>query len=476
MSIRLRLAFWYGALFAIVLPLVTVFCYALHTHSQYDDLDQSLVTSASHAAIEASTSPGDPRLGGKGGGLDIALRLYAPDSVLRESSPGADIVPMLAPHTSQTALSSSSFDFIAGLVPSFTALPPIPDAGTFRLLTSSGQRWRYYIVPFYRNGRAAGHIEAIASLKRIDGSIQNFRFILVAINLVGVTVAFVGSRIIAQRALHPLTRMTQTAQTIALSRDFSHRIDVPPNRDELGYLARTFNHMLESLESAYRMQQRFVSDASHELRAPLTAIRGNLELLRHQRSLLETEREDALAEAEQEATRLTRLVADLLSLARADAGISFKRVTIDLDAIVLETFHEAHQLSTGQTLILDPFEPASIEGNADRLKQLLLILLDNALKYTPADGWVTLGLQRKGAFVEVLVRDTGIGIAPEDMPHIFERFYRADQGRGRDPGGVGLGLSIALWIVEQHDGQITLESLPDQGTTALVRLPLNVPS
>ena len=473
MSIRLRLAFWYGALFALVLPLVTVFCYALHTHSQYDDLDQSLVTSASHAAIEASASPGDPHLGGKGGGLDIALRLYAPDSVLRESSPGADTVPTIAPRTSQKSLSGSSFDFVAGLVPSLTALPPMPVAGTFRLLTSAGQRWRYYIVPFYRYGKEAGHIEAVASLKRIDSSIQSFRLILIAINIAGVTVAFVGSRIIARRALHPLARMTQTAQTIALSRDFSHRIEVPPNRDELGYLARTFNHMLENLESAYRTQQRFVSDASHELRAPLTAIRGNLELLRYQRSLLETEREDALAEAEQEATRLTRLVADLLSLARADAGISFKRATIDLDAIVLETFHQAHQLSTGQTLILDPFEPASINGNADRLKQLLLILLDNALKYTPADGCITLGLQCKGGFVEVTVRDTGIGIAPEDMLHIFERFYRADQGRGRDPGGVGLGLSIAWWIVEQHDGQIMLESLPGQGTTALVRLPLN---
>jgi len=266
--------------------------------------------------------------------------------------------------------------------------------------------------------------------------------------------------------------MIRTARAITLSRDLSSRIEAPPHRDELGRLAGTFNEMLASLEAASRAQQRFVSDASHELRAPLTAIQGNLELLRRHRAMPETERDEALTEVERESTRLSRLVADLLVLARADAGVSLKRCPVDLDAVVLEAYKEARHLSQGQALTLDPFEPARVEGDEDRLKQLLLILLDNALKYTAATGHVTLGLHRRETEVEIVVRDTGVGIAPEDVPLVFERFYRADPARSRDPGGTGLGLPIARWIVEQHEGEILLDSQLGQGTTVTVRLPL----
>jgi two-component system OmpR family sensor kinase len=138
----------------------------------------------------------------------------------------------------------------------------------------------------------------------------------------------------------------------------------------------------------------------------------------------------------------------------------------------LEAFREARHLSQGQTLTLDPFEPARVEGDEYRLKQLILILLDNALKYTPANGQVAIGLHRRDTDIEIVVHDTGVGIAPEDLPLVFERFYRADPARSRDPGGTGLGLPIALWIVEQHDGEIKLEGQPGQGTTAIVHLPL----
>ena len=237
-------------------------------------------------------------------------------------------------------------------------------------------------------------------------------------------------------------------------------------------MAKTFNEMLESIEAAYSAQQRFVSDASHELRAPLTAIQGNLELLSRYRSMPEAEREEALAEVTREANRLSRLVANLLALARADAGVPLKHRLLDLDEVVLDAYHEARQLSQGQVLTLDPFELIQVIGDEDRLKQLVLILLDNALKYTPANGYVTLGLQRLETGSKITVRDTGVGISPEDLPHVFERFYRADPAHGRDPGGTGLGLPIARWIVEQHGGKITLESQPGHGTIATVYLPL----
>jgi two-component system OmpR family sensor kinase len=169
---------------------------------------------------------------------------------------------------------------------------------------------------------------------------------------------------------------------------------------------------------------------------------------------------------------LTRLVADLLALARADAGVPLKQHTIDLDMVVLDAFRSARQLARGQKLLLDPFEPAQVVGDEDRLKQLVLILLDNALKYTLTNRKITLGLERLESSVKIIVRDTGVGIAPEDLPHVFERFYRADPGRSRDPGGTGLGLPIAQWIAEQHGGKITLESQPAQGTLVTIVLPL----
>jgi two-component system, OmpR family, sensor kinase len=184
------------------------------------------------------------------------------------------------------------------------------------------------------------------------------------------------------------------------------------------------------------------------------------------------EREEALVEAEREAHRLSHLVADLLVLARADAGIALKRTAVELDAVVLEAFRTARQLACGQALTLEPFEPVAVAGDEDRLTQLVLILLDNALQYTPAGAYVTLGIRREGSDAEIVIRDTGVGIAPADLPHVFERFFRADPAHCRNPGGSGLGLSIARWIVEQYGGNIMLASTPGSGTTATVRLPL----
>lgn len=473
MSIRLRLALCYGALFAVILPLVIVLSYAIHARGQYDDLDRALVVSAGHAAAIASISPQGPHLVLGKGDLEIALRLYNSSGALRESTLGPEALPLIDPQAVLRSPSGPAYDALAQLVPPLVTSPVTPDpGGAFGLLATPEQRWRVYVLPIHQGGSVASYVEALTPLGRLDASIQAFRVLLPVLGLTSLVASLIGSWAIAGRALRPIAKMTRTAQTIALSQDLSRRIEMPSHQDELGRLARTFNEMLESIEGAYRTQQRFVSDASHELRAPLTAIQGNLELLRRHRSMSEAEREEALTEVERESARLTRLVADLLVLARADAGVSLKRCPVDLDAVVLEAYREARHLSQGQALILDPFEPARVEGDEDRLKQLLLILLDNALKYTPATGRVTLGLHRRETDVEMMVRDTGVGIGSEDLPLVFERFYRADPARSRDPGGTGLGLPIARWIVEQHKGEILLDSQPGQSTTVMVRLPL----
>ena len=164
-------------------------------------------------------------------------------------------------------------------------------------------------------------------------------------------------------------------------------------------------------------------------------------------------------------------MADLLALARADAGVTIRRDRVELDRVLLETLSAARHLTDGQQLAVSELVPSAVEGDEDRLKQLLLILLDNAIKYTPSDGMVSVGLARDGGYAVVSVSDTGIGIPADQIPRVFERFYRADPARARDPGGSGLGLAIAHWIVQQHRGEITVESEPAKGTTVQVRLP-----
>lgn len=188
-------------------------------------------------------------------------------------------------------------------------------------------------------------LEALTPLGRLDASIQSFRLTLPVLGLASLLLALLGSWIIAGNALRLIARMTRTAQTITLSRDLSRRIEMPAHRDELGKLATTFNKMLESIEGAYRAQQRFVSDVSHELRAPLTAIQGNLELLNRHQSMPEAERAEVLAEMTRETERLTRLIADLLALARADAGMPLKHHLVDLDTVVLDKRRQCFFLS-----------------------------------------------------------------------------------------------------------------------------------
>jgi signal transduction histidine kinase len=198
---------------------------------------------------------------------------------------------------------------------------------------------------------------------------------------------------------------------------------------------------------------------------------ANLELLERRGDLPTAEREEALHDATRETRRLARLVADLLALARADAGMPVRRRPVELDRVLLDAFGQVRHLADGKAVALDALEPAIVNGDPDQLKQLLLALIDNAIKYTPPGGSVTLRLRRVADTAEVSVQDTGIGISPEALPHVFERFYRADPARQRDPGGTGLGLAIARWIAEQHGGTVVLESQPGKGTTATVRLP-----
>lgn len=472
MSMRVRLTWYYSALFALILLFVTLFSYTIHARGEYDDLDRTLLVSVEHAAAEAASINGAPHLVQGKNNLGLALRLFSAQGTLEEETSGSQIYPAVDPRTMLHAPAGPAYDMVSRFMPPILSSPVTPDpGGAFGLLQAADQRWRVYILTLHQSGKPTSYLEAVLPLGRLDSEMQSLRLFLPLLGLTSLALALLGSWAIAGRALRPIATMIQTARGIAQSRDLSRRVEAPPHPDELGKLAVTFNAMLTSIEAAYQAQQRFVADASHELRAPLTAIGGNLDLLNRHPQMSEAERAEALAEMTREADRLTRLVADLLALARADAGMPITRRLLDLDVVVLDAFRSARALAHGQVLTLDPFEPVQVIGDEDRLKQVLLILLDNALKYTPEGGRVTLGLARQITGVQITIQDTGRGIAEQDLPHVFERFYRSDPGRGRDPGGTGLGLPIAQWVVEQHHGTIRLESQPGQGTRAIVYLP-----
>jgi PAS domain S-box-containing protein len=226
------------------------------------------------------------------------------------------------------------------------------------------------------------------------------------------------------------------------------------------------------------MQKRFVADAAHELRAPLTTIRGNLELLRRFENIAPTERLEMLSDAEREASRLSRLISDMLVVARGDAAQHAEFAPLRFDELLGQALRGASHLSAHHRLESAQLPITTVHGDRDSLMQLILVLLENALKYTPKGGTVRVSIKLEPDWAELRVSDDGPGIAPEDLAHVFERFYRVDRARtpGNDPGGTGLGLPIAKLIVEAHAGTVKLESQLGLGTTAVVRLPLFKPS
>ena len=229
MSIRLRLALYYGALFAVILLFVLLLGYAIHARGEYDDLDRTLVVSAGHAAVEAATVAGGPHLLQGRSDLEIALRLYNASGVLQESSLGTETLPALEPQAVLGTSGEPAIDVLTQLVPPIITSPVIRDPDSaFGLLTTPQQRWRVYVVPIHQGGTISGYIEALTPLGHLDASIETVRILLPALGLTSLVVALVASWAISGRALRPIARMTQTAQTIALSHDLSARIESPP--------------------------------------------------------------------------------------------------------------------------------------------------------------------------------------------------------------------------------------------------------
>jgi two-component system, OmpR family, sensor kinase len=332
-----------------------------------------------------------------------------------------------------------------------------------------GSSVRIMVSPLYLGDRVL-ILEVARSLNHIDATMSQVRWAILASIIVALALATVSGSAIVGEALSPVSRITHTASDIEASSDLNRRVDYRGPRDEIGELATTFDHMIGHLERVFQSQKDFVADASHDLRGPLTVIRGNLDLLK--RKLSDAERRESLMAMEREAARMAKIVDDLLLLAEVESGESARRQTVPLRGILLEEAGRARALAGDRQIVIDRQQELSVSGDAQRLKQLLANLVDNAVKYTPEGGTITLSLYGDGVWAHLEVADTGIGIAREHLGHIFDRFYRVDKARARGSGGTGLGLAIVKAIAEQHGGRVTVASEPGQGSTFTVYLKL----
>ena len=352
----------------------------------------------------------------------------------------------------------------------------------------SDARLRVLTIPLLTpEQRLVGWIQIGTSADTLYSARRQLLLTLLRGSLVGVLLAALMGALLARRALRPIHTITQTALQITRADDLDRRIVHTGPPDEVGQLADAFNEMLERLERIFIAQRRFVADVSHELRTPLTTIRGNADLLRRMGCTDSASLDAILSESD----RMIRMVNDLLMLARADAGyLPVSREPVAIDALLVEIAHQARVLAGERLTValecpaLPDKEPLIVMGDADRLRQLVLNLVDNAIKHTPDGGRVSLCLTRQQEWVCLSVTDTGEGIPPQDLPYIFDRFYRAEKSRARQsttPGasrgsGAGLGLSIAQWIAHAHGGYIEVESQEGQGSTFRVWLPLAPPA
>jgi heavy metal sensor kinase len=342
----------------------------------------------------------------------------------------------------------------------------------YRDVTIEQAHLRTISVPLLVGERPIGTLQVATSTDLINSLRRILFYILLGTTLISMFLTGISSWFVIGQALAPLKIVTDTALQISYANDLSRRIPYHGSeKDEIGLLIHSFNETLERLEKLFASQQRFLADVSHELRTPLTVIKANADLMR----MMKQVDLESLNSIKEETDRLTRMVGDLLLLAQAESGklpLSFKPV--ELDALLFDVLKDLHLLAGDRIqLKVTEIDQVQVNGDSDRLKQVLVNLISNAIKYTPGQGTVTFELCKADTQSRLIIRDTGPGIPAEDLPHIFERFYRAEKSRTRSKtSGFGLGLSIAYWIINSHGGTIEVESQEGQGTAFIIYLPL----
>jgi heavy metal sensor kinase len=333
-------------------------------------------------------------------------------------------------------------------------------------------RFRVLAVPYQHNG-ATNVLVVARSLVDVDESVRRLRLLLALAVPVAVAGAGAGGWLLARKALLPVDRMTRKAEVISADR-LQERVAVPRSRDELGRLAETLNDMLNRIERGVQEQQRLVADASHELRTPLAVMRSEIDVCLRARDLPEEEAREVLSSVGEEVERMSRILDNLLTLARIDEGhLDLLCAPERLDEMVSEVLAKLRPIAQAKGLSLEvEGEPAEILADGPRFELVITNLVDNAIKYTGPGGTVRVAVWRDTHEAGITVRDTGPGIGADALPHLFDRFYRADAARSRSAGGSGLGLAIAKEIVTAHGGRLWASSELGQGSSFSLAMPL----
>lgn len=333
----------------------------------------------------------------------------------------------------------------------------------------SGERIRLLTHPVVEDGRTVATIRVGESLHLIDSTVAGLMRLLLAGGALTLLACIIATWLVVSRALEPLEAIARAADRIAETGDVAASVRVEGTA-EVSRLARAFNQMVERLRHLLATQRQLLADTSHELRNPLTVIRTDLDLLG--RDLDAETRQEVAAEAQEEAERMSRLVADLLFLAREEEAARGPAEPVRLDLLAAEVVERLQQVAPDHTLAVRRADRVTVLGNADRLRQLVANLVENGVRYTPPGGHVTVEVVAEpGGLARLVVADDGIGIPPEHLPRVFDRFYRVDPARGRATGGTGLGLTIVKHVAESHGGSVQAASEPGVGSRFTVQLP-----
>ena len=475
-TIRGRLTAWYSIALALTLAAFAAVLYGARRAASYQDLDQRIQSEAALTAAilaESYRARGVLVRGDTSGRPvlipDLAALLEAvPDYLVITAREGT----LLFASPDARALTFQQVEQLR-----LVAAAPISGRTSGALqLEPDGPKLHYALRYVTDAGPQFGAILAGANLRTAELSAEQLLSTIALILPLGLVAALLMGSWIARRALAPVDRIITEVREITDGRSLHRRLAEPMVKDELGRLTETLNQMMTRLERSFAALRRFTADASHELKTPLTVLRAGVERAITMPSL-PSEALAALEETLQEINRMTELVEALLMLARADEGTApLHRETVDLRAIVEETGETGELLAAEAGVNMEvatPADPVIVPVDASRIRQLILNLLTNAVKYTPAGGSGRLQLGPSNGRVTLTVADSGVGIAPGDLPHIFDRFWRADSARTRtgERSGTGLGLAICKWIAEAHGGTIDVQSRPGRGTTFTVTLP-----
>jgi len=482
-SLRFKLTLWYVLILGILLISFSTFLYFTLSKSLYRDVDNKLKSLAELIASESSSPLSKFSFGTIDQALEASMNLKPIGKFIQVLDVSGNIggksdnLRNVQLPISLNALKNASKGSI-----------------TFETNRTVGNTpLRIMTFPVVENSHVTKIVQIASSLEGVEDALNKLFLILIIAVPSTLILASLGGQFLAHKALKPVDNITQTARMIT-SQNLNQRINPPKVKDEISRLIETFNEMISRLDQSFRQMKQFSSDASHELKTPLTILKGEVEvMLRRERT--SQEYQQTLKSNLEEINRMSQIVEDLLTLSKADTGeIRLNKEDISLTEILNEVIAQMDRLAKSKKLHLSAsnhHQDIHIFGDALRLRELFINLIENGIKYTEEGGSIHIILQKeyplptrdqsdrvereKGEFVKIIVSDTGIGIAQEDEERIFNRFFRVDKARSREQGGSGLGLSICKWIVEAHQGKIEVESELGKGSSFVVRLPLSPP-